>query len=57
MHFLEIQYQIVKNFTPAQLVNPKTAEDNAVADMHSKEKARKRSSAFIRSMRHGKFGM
>ena len=56
MHFLEIQYHITRSFTPNQICNPAKAESDAVSDLLSKEKARKRQAAFVRSLRHGKFG-
>ena len=56
MQFLEIQYQIFKDFKPNQIINPKLAQQDALNRLNAQEAARKRQEAFVRSTRHGKFG-
>ena len=56
IHLLEIQYHIFKNFTPAQVVNPKAIQLAAHSLAKEQEAARQRKANFVRSMRHGKFG-
>ena len=56
MHFLEIQYQILKNFRPNQIINRKQVQQEALSKLTAQEEARKRQEIFVRSMRHGKFG-
>jgi hypothetical protein len=56
MHSLEIYYQIIKHFTPQQILTPELMEKNAVERLWSKEKSIQNHEKFIRSLRHGKFG-
>ena len=56
MHFLEIHYQILKHFTPAQILSPEAQEQRAVEQLNLKEKAEENRKNFVRSLRHGKFG-
>jgi hypothetical protein len=56
MHFLEIHYQVFKNFTAAQILSPEMQEQQAVAELKAKERDLENRKKFIRSLRHGKFG-
>ena len=56
IHLLEMQYHIFKNFTPAQIINPKAMQSAAYSRAKEEEAARHRKQNFVRSMRHGKFG-
>jgi hypothetical protein len=56
MHFLEIQYCIIKNFRAAAVVNAQQAKQDALNALAYEEQAKKRQQHFVRSMRHSKFG-
>jgi hypothetical protein len=56
MHVLEIHYQIFKNFTPTQITSPERLEEVAVEQLKAKERAMANHKAFVRALRHGKFG-
>ena len=42
MHFLEIQYSILKNFKPSSIVNSKQSRQEAIKALSYEEQAKKR---------------
>lgn len=56
MHFLEMNFQIFRDFNAFQIVDPKTSEENALFKLRAAEQARVNQSRFVKSLRHSKFG-
>jgi len=56
LQILEIQYQILKNFTPDQVFMTAEKEANAKQELYSKQNDLDKRRMFLRSTRSGKFG-
>jgi len=56
MQILEIQYQILKNFTPEQIFMNSEKEQVVRSEIYEKEKELQKRRFFLKSTRNSKFG-